>query len=194
MLGGTFEVVDDVEHLRCSDGRLIPFSYLSSGQQEVMPLVRTIDFLLESTGEMGMVYIEEPEAHLFPEAQSQLVSFLASLLFENAKDTLFLTTHSPYVLSKLNNLLKAGQIVDASGASDKGHKVVARVEQIMHGRNWIKSNDVTAYAIENRNTVDLKDETGLISTDYIDRISDEMALQYNLLLGVQYQDAEPKNT
>ena len=47
-------------------------------------------------------FIEEPEAHLFPEAQCEVMN-LISLLSHNFDSQFFITTHSPYLLTILNN-------------------------------------------------------------------------------------------
>lgn len=49
--------------------------------------------------------IEEPESHLFPESQKYITELIA--LVNNCGHSIVLTTHSPYVLGTLNNLLYA---------------------------------------------------------------------------------------
>lgn len=58
-----------------------------------------------------LVYIEEPEAHLFPSAQSLLMDFLIGTMARGREGrSLIITTHSPYIMSKINVFLKAGQL------------------------------------------------------------------------------------
>lgn len=54
--------------------------------------------------------IEEPESHLFPESQKYMTELVA--LISNCKHSVVLTTHSPYVLGTLDNLLYAKTFSD----------------------------------------------------------------------------------
>lgn len=53
--------------------------------------------------------LEEPESHLYPEAQSQIAEAMG--LFLNAGNHMLVTTHSPYILGSINNLMYAGALV-----------------------------------------------------------------------------------
>lgn len=50
-----------------------------------------------------IIFIEEPEAHLHPEIQVELIEIFAKLSALNLK--IFITSHSNYMFNKLNNLL-----------------------------------------------------------------------------------------
>ena len=52
---------------------------------------------------------EEPEAHLYPETQSDIVE-LIGLLANLYHNQIIKTTHRPYILSAFNNLLYAYQV------------------------------------------------------------------------------------
>lgn len=51
--------------------------------------------------------MEEPESHLFPDAQKDMAEALG--LFANKNNQLMVTTHSPYILGAFNNLLYSGK-------------------------------------------------------------------------------------
>ena len=55
--------------------------------------------------------VEEPEAHLFPEAQKKIAEALG--IFGNGGNEVFVTTHSPYILGAFNNLLYASRVPKA---------------------------------------------------------------------------------
>ena len=57
----------------------------------------------------SLVIIDEPESHLHPEAQRKLVNGLCEAV--NQGLNLILITHSPYILSCVNNLIKFGSLV-----------------------------------------------------------------------------------
>ncbi|OHD31167.1 MAG: hypothetical protein A2086_16775 [Spirochaetes bacterium GWD1_27_9] len=66
------------------------------------------DFVDEPTKEKfknskPLIFIEEPEAHLHPEAQAKLIEMFAKLAENGVK--LMITSHSNYMFNKLNNLI-----------------------------------------------------------------------------------------
>ena len=58
----------------------------------------------------SLVIIDEPESHLHPEAQRDLINGLADAVNKGLK--LILITHSPYILSCVNNLIKFGSLIN----------------------------------------------------------------------------------
>ncbi|MCQ8127067.1 AAA family ATPase [Methylomonas rivi] len=57
----------------------------------------------------SIVIIDEPESHLHPEAQKTLVNGLAEAINQGLR--VILITHSPYILSCVNNLIKFGSLI-----------------------------------------------------------------------------------
>lgn len=175
--GGEIRRERDKDFVETPDGRRIPFHILSSGQQELLPLWMVMSFMARKSSERRIVYIEEPEAHLFPTAQSRVVEYLTSLLSDSAPGrSMVITTHSPYVLSKLNNLLMAGTL----GSSSKEKSLL--VEAIVPKVAWIRPIHVRAYAISNGVVVSILDEDGLIDANYLDAVSDDIGLEFAKLL------------
>jgi ABC-type amino acid transport substrate-binding protein len=135
------------------------------------------------TAGKDIFYIEEPEAHLFPAAQSVLMDFLVgALISKQQRRDLVITTHSPYILSKLNNYLKAGSL-------GKSRKLSEQVSKIVPRDCWLTKDVVKAYAIEDGSLKDIIGPLGLISADYIDSISEEVSGVFDKLLDLQYPDA-----
>jgi predicted ATPase len=62
---------------------------------------------LEGSGK-PIIFIEEPEAHLHPKAQTILMECFVELIKIGAK--LIITSHSNYMFQKLNNLIAEGKI------------------------------------------------------------------------------------
>lgn len=91
----------------------------SSGQQEALPLLLILSRLLRTdivTSSPRRVVIEEPEAHLFPTAQMEIVELLRQLV-NNTSLGFVITTHSPFILCCLNNLItKSKSIRDSVSA------------------------------------------------------------------------------
>ncbi len=181
ILGGELRIERDREFVETSDGRKIPFVALSSGQQELLPLFLVLRSWGGPVGIEGPhhIYVEEPEAHLFPSAQSNLVEIFADMMTESGRSLdLILTTHSPYVLAKVNNLVKAGAIGSDSTKSKAVMRVVKRSA-------WVSSGDLTAYAIIDRKAVSVIDEDGLVDGAYLDSISDEISREFGKLLAIE---------
>ena len=81
----------------------------SSGQQEAMPLLMflmRLGHLARNRDGMSRILIEEPEAHLYPTAQQRIIDMIAEHLKANREIGSIITTHSPFILCCLNNVLK----------------------------------------------------------------------------------------
>jgi len=182
LLGGSLRVERAEEFLITADGRKVPFSAMSSGQQELLPLMLALHVGSRTPAQYRkLIYIEEPEAHLFPSAQSTLVEMFVRVLNESKWMTqLFLTTHSPYVLAKINNLVKAHAVATwRRGAKAKD------VQAILPKDTWIPAKNVRAYAIENRMLRPILDEEGLIDAAYLDDVSGQISREFSSLLGIE---------
>lgn len=183
IFGGRPKIERNEMVIEASDGRIIPLFALSSGQQELLPLWLTLDYYENLTqysdrGGTNFLYIEEPEAHLFPEAQAGILEILASIMRRSeVRAQMVITTHSPYLLAKANNLLFAGQ----AGFRRRKEKQ-AKLEKIISKSRWLLPNEVSCYALENGKAIDLIGSDGLISTDYIDEVSQDIVEEFEKLV------------
>ncbi|MBY5974213.1 ATP-binding protein [Ferrimonas balearica] len=146
---------DGRDWLQMDRGGKIEMSRASSGQQEATPLLMAIA-QFPSPGRT--LIIEEPEAHLFPTAQVKVLEFILKQARETGATILF-TTHSPYMLSAMNVYLTR----DEAGLED-GFPV-SKVHAF-------SISDGTAESIVDR-------ESGLISADYIDSVSEVISEEYD---------------
>lgn len=173
------------EFVLTADGRKIPFTALSSGQQELLPLITVLPNMIpgERKPAKTLVYIEEPEAHLFPRSQSQLINILAAMATRPGWNlNLILTTHSPYVLAKFNNLIKAGQLARRFRNEEKKaalDAIVAPAARLMPG-------SLRAYAIVDRTVKRIVDSDGLIDAEYLDDVSSDIANEFSSLLELEF--------
>ena len=179
-IGGQLIMEKNREFVKARDGRLISFQHLSSGQQEILPLVLSVLHHVEFyRGSNSILYIEEPEAHLFPTTQDLIVRFLARISaaeFYNCR--MIITTHSPYVLAKINNLILAGQIGTVTS------KARREIGGIVDQKCWLPLDRVAAYAIVDGEVMSILDGTGLIDGDYLDSVSDTMSEEFTTLLDI----------
>lgn len=108
ILQGEYRYIDGEERLQISADKYIKINFSSSGQQEVVWILNVIFYYLLNNRQTYFI-IEEPESHLFPNAQKLIAEFI-SLAKNNGKNQMFITTHSPYILGTVNNLLYADRI------------------------------------------------------------------------------------
>jgi hypothetical protein len=166
--------------LRFPDAREVQLAQASSGQQEALPLLLLLARFVSLGHARGRaVYIEEPEAHLFPITQRQVMELMAETYRVRSKQMrLVVTTHSPYILTSLNNLLQAGQrFANADSVT------AARIEKIIPRRRSLRPGEVSAYALSDGAARSILDpETKLIDAALIDSVSTELAVEFDRLL------------
>jgi AAA ATPase domain len=179
--GGEIRIEGDKEYVTSGDGRKIPFSILSSGQQELLPLWMTLQSRAERRQNKQLVYVEEPEAHLFPTAQSALVEYLISLTTGDTGLSLLITTHSPYVLAKCNNFIKAYSLSMKVGDAAKSH-----INKIVPRSSWLDPARVRAFAMIDNSLQSITSDDGLIDGEYIDSVSNDIADEFSRLLEVEF--------
>jgi AAA ATPase domain len=166
------------DFVKIKDGRKINLSSASSGQQEAVPLAQTLRGFFRGRAPASSValYIEEPEAHLFPVSQKHMVELLGAISNHNESLKLFVTTHSPYVLSSFNNLLLAGKIKRAR----KNHKL-EEAESSFPFDSFLDPADVAAYSIGEGSIRSILSDSGLIDAEIIDSVSSDIADEFEKL-------------
>lgn len=137
ILQGEYVNVNGEERLVVENDKYIKINFASSGQQEVLWILNVLFYYIINDRKAYFI-IEEPESHLFPEAQKKITEFI-SMVRRNGENQILITTHSPYILGTINNLLYA----------DKISKVVDydKLEQIIPHRRWLPFSAVAAYFI-----------------------------------------------
>jgi AAA ATPase domain len=105
----------------------------------------------------GIIVIDEPEMNAHPEAQLKLVEILAMLANKGLR--IILTTHSPYFLDHLNNLVEGGSLDDA------GKTLIANRTKLGDRDAFISADDVAAYLFREDGTVKSILEAGTIDVD-----------------------------
>lgn len=173
---GEYEYHDEQDWL-VSKNRRINLANASSGQQESLPMLLVLSvWPILSSNDKGMYFIEEPEAHLFPTSQGHILS-LISLLHNSFATKFFITSHSPYILSALNNFILAGDYIS------KGDITLADFKKINGNGAPINFEDVSAYTIENGRTESIVDiEYRMIGGDLLDHVSEHFEEVMNKLL------------
>ncbi len=177
VVAGDYEYHDEQDWI-LSKGKRINLANASSGQQESLPmlLVLCVWPLLRADENGGMFFIEEPEAHLFPTSQSYIVSIL-SLLYSEVKTSFFITSHSPYILSALNNFILAGDAINEGKLTN---------EQFIELNGLglpIQFEDVAAYTITDGILKSITDEEyRMVGGDILDGVSEHFEDVMNKIL------------
>ena len=144
--------------------------------------------LAKFSGRNLSIFIEEPELSLFPPAQRRLLNRLVRDCFaenkqENCVTNLAFATHSPYILTSLNNLLLAGETAKLTEKR-------ALVSQVVSEEYWLTAEQVGAYAIENGKVNNIIEGDNLIDGAYLDSISDEISSEFSSILDIEYGNRE----
>ena len=168
------------------DGRKIELIHTSSGRQELLPLAIVLEVLFSTSLISGSVriYIEEPEAHLFPKAQKETAYMTAKvlnrLIKQNRDVKILLSSHSPHVMASFNNLIEAGKIID------RDRRKLDRVEKVVPKDAILSPGMSEAYFIEkeSKNIT----ETGLIDSQQLDDATDEIYDEFDTLLEMEIED------
>jgi AAA15 family ATPase/GTPase len=147
------------------------------------PLQLVTNFI---TYRRSRVFIEEPEENLFPESQYEMVLAIIKALKETIERTgedsyVMMTTHSPYILSTVNLLLKS---VIAQGVQT-GKKGLLTEEYLL------PVNKFGAYCADHGTMTDILDkESGFIDGEYLDSISQEINRKAARINEVIYGDIQ----
>ena len=113
------------------------------------------------------LFIEEPEAHIFPSTQKSFVYSFVQMLNIGRKHTCFIATHSPYIMTAFNNVILAGETIASS--KDKAKLV----ENVLTKDQTLRYSEVAAFEMKDAKIRSiLDDEFRLISADAIDALED----------------------
>ena len=176
---GTYRYSNGEEQIVLDDGKYVKINFSSSGQQECVWILNLLFYYLLQQKQILFI-IEEPESHLFPESQKYITELIA--LVNNCRHSVVLTTHSPYVLGTLNNLLYAGTI--PFNDSKKVSEIIS--ESFLLDYNHFNAWFVKDGRIENC----MDSEIHMIQNERIDEISKVINENFDKLLELQYIDRE----
>ncbi len=185
-LGGRAERRGEQWKWRLSTGRHVTqfdIDMASSGQRAnwSLPYIAQTLFDLRESGEVAQsvtLFVEEPEIHLHPSAQVEMVRILALLVREGFR--VVLTTHSLNVIYALNNFMQASRLGD----------VVE--EGVPEPEVRLKPQDVSVYAFTQREPRQLVDtEAAFIDERELGWVSEDLAAGLNRIGALTLQEEEP---
>lgn len=156
-------------------------SYASSGIQSTMPLLLVLQYAVNKR-EYSSFVIEEPETNLFPDKQVALLRHILKTVNSDGR-TLTITTHSPYLLSALNNSLFAGLMLKQYGEGIKED-----ISKVFDKDCFLTPEECSVYSLGEsvngegvycKSVVDL--ETGMIDSNALDGVSLLLSEEFNKL-------------
>jgi hypothetical protein len=145
---------------------------VSSMVKELAPLVLCLRYLVEPN---ELLIIDEPEMNLHPAAQVEIAEFLAMLV--NAGLHVLITTHSPYIVDHLANLMQAAKHEDPDSIKEMFY--LERTDA------FIPQEKVSVYLFEDGTAKNIISEEGTINWETFGRVSDDVSRIYANLLTVK---------
>jgi energy-coupling factor transporter ATP-binding protein EcfA2 len=187
ILGVKYKFVDGkIKILRNDSNVFLDIKESSSGVQTLMPIYLYLHHLLQIKGidEKGrfLLSIEELEMNSFPHVQNETVKKIIEANYYQTKNNTLLTTHSPYILTSLNNLMYAYTV-------GQNHK--EKVSTLIPQEYWLNPDEVSAYMLVydekeggcvEMNIID--EETKLIDSIRIDGVSDMLSDEFNKIMEI----------
>jgi len=128
------------------------------------------------------IVIEEPEQNIFPQTQTSLIYAILSMI-NNERDTLVITTHSPFILYALNNCMLAGKVMENISDDLLEHISVPK-------EAWIDPDKVSVWelrdghiqTVEGNFDATIQDSDNLIRSNYFDRVMHNVMADFNGLI------------
>lgn len=194
-----YKYVNDKDIIIMKNGQEITIEEASSAINSGIPLLLVFDNAIESIyatdsriyhyANCPYIIVEEPEQNCFPTTQKKMMEhFILKVKYEisNVIDyycRLFITTHSPYILTSTNNMMYAYRV-------GKEHEKEAKA--IIDKKYWINPDDVSVYMmLTNGECEDIFDrEEGLIKAEKIDGVTNILNNQFSELLNLEFSAHE----
>jgi predicted ATPase len=177
ILKGDYVCDKEGEKIYFNEDEYVKLSFSSSGQQESLWILLLLFSIILDNYSVFLI-VEEPEAHLFPEAQKYMMELI--VLMANATNSqVIITTHSPYILTSANLLIHSASIENKISSEEMVVDKEKRLDRDNVGAYMLTKNGNFAY----RNIID--EETGLIEAREIDSVSNIINKQTEDLIDLE---------
>lgn len=175
----SFSSNGDIIHLD-NDNNEFSLTQASSGIQSIIPLWVVFNKNVLEKGRKILV-IEEPELNLFPSTQKKLIEWIMSKMRKSKDSSIVITTHSPYVLSTIDNLILAKEITKKVNKAKRD--IILRIKELIPSMALVDFDEVSSYFFGNDGIVlDIRDEElKSLGAEYIDEASDDLSRIFNEL-------------
>lgn len=180
ILKGRYQYENGEEKLYIGQGQdtsYVKINFASSGQQETVWITNILFYYLLENRPVFLI-VEEPESHLYPDAQKLIAELLA--MFMNNGNSLMITTHSPYVLGTMNNLIYA-DILEKRGVSG--------VRKVIDSDTIVDNTKVSAYHVHGGTLEDaINEDMRIIKSELIDGASVDITGDCDALYELSYEE------
>lgn len=176
LLDVEFEYNDNKNVVTLRNNKSLLLEETSSAIQANLPLLVILQYPINIA---SLFVIEELELNSFPQLQKKMLYYIVEKMKNHRwKDAyVMLPTHSPYLLSAMNNLLFAAKVARQSS------EISIAADKIISSKSWVNVEDFSAYYIKEGNTTSIIDvNTGLIHENELDEISEDLAGEFDALM------------
>jgi predicted ATPase len=190
-----YQSVDGNDLIYFRENKSIPLTESASGLQSVVPMLLPIEYTRSVSSKDADLHhsfvIEELETNLFPKAQYDVLKFLEKGREDDLNKLDFgsthtYTTHSPYVLSALNNMLYAYKL-----GNDADELTKNRIDNVLGKEHWINPKHFSAYEIKNGKAKSIFNrKTGLIKENVVDAVSEDILEDFRKIALASMPDKE----
>lgn len=179
ILGGDFQVATNSGLYFLPSKKDVKLT-MGESSSSVRSLLEIGFYLKHEAQENDLLIIDEPELNLHPENQRKVARLIASLI--NCGISVFITTHSDYILRELSNLILLNK---------KTPHIVQLAEREGYSqRELIRASDIKIYAAKEGNdliqtlvpTV-VDEESGILSSCFDDTIDTMNRIQDEIFFG-----------
>ncbi len=163
-------------------GKKISISYAASGQKEIWPylVILQSNFLnLYRAHRSSNFYYEEPEAHLHPKGQLDLLKIINITL--HSRENYLITTHSPYLLYFFNNSVLAGiklakENINIDYFDNNDYLKRNKLE------SFLSKDIMSAFAFNHNGVVkNIVNSSGLIDESEFDDVANQLGIEFQNL-------------
>jgi predicted ATPase len=141
----------------------------SSMVKELAPLALYLKYLANPG---DLLIIDEPEMNLHPAAQAEITEFVGMLI--NAGLYVLITTHSPYIVDHLTNLIHAKKCGKM--------KELSKHFYLEESDSFISKNDVSVYLFDDNTATNILMEDGDIDWRTFNNVSQDISEIYSKLI------------
>ncbi len=183
-LSAEYAYENNTDYIQVNDEIKIKLSEASSGLQSVIPLLLVVMHNTQDIKKKDLFVIEEPELNLYPSSQKELTEFIISRINKAQSDKLIITTHSPYLLTTIDNLIQAKKVADLHPNDKK------EVSKLVKEETWVDFNKISCYYFDKggcRSTLDMENQS--IGPSNIDDVSIDISETFEKLLTLKYANA-----